>query len=437
MQIAVESNILQNPIVKSDQLAKSKQKSHEVTSDDNLHNPIASNDFLALLLNQLLWNVPIATKGSEKNTAVNLNHSEVKGQEGTTPSLLMLKQLGNKRIDAEQLQQLQTIFDEIVEQQSSSNITQSFTKNRISQNEIKIADDNTKNLLEYLKIFESAGIKIDKDIWETSPEEPLRLLPDLHQSLRSINREDIQKAIVRETADRKNFPEINISKRLTPNFENFEQSEQKLPKQNINQVLKGKQEKVEIATEQKISKVFDVQPKDFSFFVKDARNVIETASAKLPEPLRVDYQSHRRIFYSRFEEIPQNIASMLNSSVEFPARAEIVLNPKTFGMIIVEINASKNKVEVMFNVQDKEVLKMLENQTAVLREKLQNAGFDNQNIDLQYKSFDKGEATYQWNQEQKQSEQELMRGFIRSFAYLKENNELDFENYLQNKLEAL
>lgn len=431
MQIAVESNILQKPIIKSDQVAKSEQKSQVITFVDNPDKSIALNDFLALLLSQLPLNISIATKDSEKNTAVNLNHLEVKGQEGATPFLLMLKQLGNEHIDGEQSRQLQAIFDEIFEQQSSSNITQNFAKNRIPQSEIKIAGDGMKNLLE------SAEIKIGKNIEKIPDEKPLHLLPDLHQSLKSINREDIQRAIIGETADRKNFPEINISKRFTPNFENFEQSEQRSLRQNINQVLKVEQEKVEIVTEQKSSKVFDVQLKDFGFFAKGPRNVMETASAKIPELVRVDYQSHSRIFYSRLEEIPQNVASMLSSSVEFPARAEIVLNPKAFGMIIVEINASKNKVEVMFNVQDKEVLKMLENQTSVLREKLQNAGFNNQNIDLQYKSFDKGEAAYHWNQEQKQSEQELMRDFIRSFAYLKENNDIDFENYLQNKLEAL
>ncbi len=437
MQITVESNILQKPIIKSDQTAKFKQKNYETTSVEYPHKSIALNDFLVLLSNQLSVNIPFATEDGEKNTTVNLNHSEVKEQGDTTPFLVALKQLSNEHIDAEQLQQLQAVFDRALEQQSSSNITRNFAKTRTSQNGIKVHNDTIKNLLDYLRIFESTEIKVNKDSEASSIDDSLHLLPDFRQSLKSINREDIRKAIIGETADMKNFPGINIFKRFTPNCENFERSEQRLPQQNIDQVLKVKQEKVEIAPEQKPSKIFDVQPKDLGFFAKDTRNIMGSDFAKISEPSKVDYQSHSRIFYSRLEEIPQNIASMLNSSIEFPARAEIVLNPKAFGMIIVEVNASKNKVEVMFNVQDKEILKMLESQTTVLREKLQNAGFDNQNIDLQYKSFDKEEATYQWKQEQKQSEQDLMRDFIRSFAYLKGNNEFDFENYLQNKLEAL
>lgn len=438
MQIAVESNILQKPIVKSDQTAKFEQKNHATTSVDNSHKFIELSDFLASLLNQLCLNTSISTNSSKDNSIVYQNQEQVESYEGMPPLLSILKQSGNDNIDAEQLQQLKAIFGRFFEQQNGSKITQNLVRNKIPQNKIEVIADNIDTLLKYLKIFESTGIKLGENIEESSTEKALHLLPDFRQSLERINREEIQKAIIGETANRKNFPEINIPKQFTPNFENFERNGEKLLQQDIDQVLKVEQEKVEITTEHKPSKIFDTQLKDFGFFAKDTRSIIETASTKIPpEPSKTDVRSHSRIFYSRLEEIPQNIASILNSNIEFPARAEIVLNPKAFGMIIVEINASRNKVEIMFNVQDKEILKMLESQTVVLREKLQNAGFDNQSIDLQYKSFDKGEATYQWKQEEKQSEQELMRDFIRSFAYLKENNELDFENYLQNKLEAL
>ncbi len=434
MQVAIKSNIHHKPISKSDQPSKIKQHNQKTSSARNIDSVSELNYFLAFLQSQLHLKVAATSKNTINNPASDFTQEEYSSNENALSSLFKLSQFGS---NSAIVRQLGALPDELSGLEKDSKIIQNIGKWKLPTSETKVSTNDANNLLEYLKSVGYTGIKL-KNLREGNfDNEAIRLLPDFRQSMKNINQGTIQKADSNDVLTGKGSSKINLVFEHSPEFENFDNLHQKIRKQEIDQLSKVEQEKVEITTERSSFKIFDNQLKDIGLIAKNAKILQEVVSPKVFDSSKPDYQSHTRIFYSRLEEVPQNVVSMLNSNIEFPARAEIVLNPKTFGIIIVEINASKDKVEVMFKVQAQETLKMLENQAPILRDRLQNAGFDNQSIDLQYKSFEKEGTMHQDKQEQKQTEQNLLRDFIRSFAYLKGNNELDFENYSQNTLEAL
>lgn len=133
---------------------------------------------------------------------------------------------------------------------------------------------------------------------------------------------------------------------------------------------------------------------------------------------------------SRYYEIPAKIASILNSRVELPARAEIRLQPRSLGMVVVVITASRNSVDITMQVKDQEIWKVLETQIAPLREKLNQLGFEKTNIDLRLSQWANSQMQ---NQAENKTEDYLFRrNFLRSFAQRRRNEVQDFQEFVSN-----
>lgn len=133
---------------------------------------------------------------------------------------------------------------------------------------------------------------------------------------------------------------------------------------------------------------------------------------------------------SRFYEIPSKIASIINSQVEVPARAEIHLQPLSLGMVVIVITASRNSVDITMQVKNKETWKALETQFAPLREKLTQLGFENTNIDLQLSQ--EANSQMQNQSENKTNDYLLRQNFLRSFSQLRRNEVRDFQEFVSH-----
>lgn len=133
---------------------------------------------------------------------------------------------------------------------------------------------------------------------------------------------------------------------------------------------------------------------------------------------------------SRYYEIPSKILSILNSRVELPARAEIHLQPRSLGMVVVVITASRNSVDITMQVKDQETWKVLETQIAPLREKLNQLGFEKTNIDLQLNQW--ANSQMQNQADNKTEDYLLRRNFLRSFAQQRRSEVQDFQKFVSN-----
>ncbi|MGQ9819222.1 MAG: flagellar hook-length control protein FliK [Candidatus Kapaibacteriales bacterium] len=136
--------------------------------------------------------------------------------------------------------------------------------------------------------------------------------------------------------------------------------------------------------------------------------------------------------YSRYYEIPSKIVSILNTGVQLPARAEIQLQPNSLGMVIVVVTASQNSVDITMQVKDQETLKILENYIAPLREKLNQLGFENTNIELQLNQWTNGNMQNQYDN--KTADYLLRQKFLRSFARLQRNEVQNFYEFISNTM---
>lgn len=133
---------------------------------------------------------------------------------------------------------------------------------------------------------------------------------------------------------------------------------------------------------------------------------------------------------SRYYEIPSKIASILNSRIELPARAEIHLQPRSLGMVVVIITARRNLVDITMRVKDQGTWKALETQIAPLREKLSQLGFEETNIDLQLSQWINSQMQNQ--AENKGEDYQLRRNFLRSFVQLRKNEVRNFQEFVSN-----
>lgn len=177
--------------------------------------------------------------------------------------------------------------------------------------------------------------------------------------------------------------------------------------------------------DQKEEKLSDLslQPIKNQIITKNFTQSVENTEPQAQTPLR---------FSSRLFEIPSKLASIVNSQSEIPVRAEIQLQPRSLGMVVVTITASRSSVEITMQVKDKETLKALETQITPLREKLTQLGFERANVDLQFSQWNYNEMTS--HSENKNEEYQLRRNFLRSFAYLKRSEVEDFQKFFSNQM---
>ncbi len=132
---------------------------------------------------------------------------------------------------------------------------------------------------------------------------------------------------------------------------------------------------------------------------------------------------------TRVYEISTKIATIVESAREYPVKAEIVLQPKWLGTVIVEINVVKDNIEIMFKCENKEALQLIENNLVQLREKLQNLGFEKQYFTFQ-QHYEGGESflNSKSDRQHKQEEEALRRQFLHSFFRNKEFDSNSFIN---------
>ncbi|ROL57649.1 flagellar hook-length control protein FliK [Bacteroidetes/Chlorobi group bacterium Naka2016] len=132
----------------------------------------------------------------------------------------------------------------------------------------------------------------------------------------------------------------------------------------------------------------------------------------------------------RLSDLPSKVVSLVQNAKEFPIKAEISLQPKWLGTLVVEISVVNDKVEIMFKSENKETLHTLENKVSILKEKLNNNGFEKHSLVFNYQNEEKGAS--EWNfarGNNRQQDENLRREFLNSFTRLKTKNE-SFENYL-------
>lgn len=147
------------------------------------------------------------------------------------------------------------------------------------------------------------------------------------------------------------------------------------------------------------------------------------------EPIKETPKQPTALHLTRNSELPSKITSLVNSSTNFPLKAEITLSPNSLGMVIVEINVIKNQVEIMFKTETKEAQQILESQIGVLKEKLSNLGFEKQNFEFQNQTYEKNFLnSYTNSNGERYNDDFARREFLRSFYSLKTKKENYFEN---------
>ena len=210
--------------------------------------------------------------------------------------------------------------------------------------------------------------------------------------------------------DREKFKINNISNEEYK-FEQRDKSEQKAVEKSTN--YNGN-----------FSKVSDVeQNKVLSLHQSNRQVIIEN------EPTKEIIKPRENIILARISELPSKISSIVETVTQFPAKAEILLNPKTLGIVIVDITVVNNEVKVMFKTETKEAKQMIEGQIGLLKEKLASLGFEKQNFDFVYQSEDKPFSGFGSNRNESRTEEEILRRqFVRSFAIFNQKNETNFES---------
>lgn len=119
---------------------------------------------------------------------------------------------------------------------------------------------------------------------------------------------------------------------------------------------------------------------------------------------------------TRVYEIPTKIATIVESAKEYPIKAELVLQPRWLGTVIVEINVVKDRIEIMFKCENKESMQLLESNLVQLREKLQNLGFEKQYFSFEHQNEGgEGFLSSKGERQQKYEEETLRRQFLHSF----------------------
>lgn len=116
------------------------------------------------------------------------------------------------------------------------------------------------------------------------------------------------------------------------------------------------------------------------------------------------------------------------------SNARISLNPPSLGKIIIAVRLINDNLSLNIKVENKDVLRIIENQIPYLRDKLQLAGIKVENLELNSNTdrqveYQNNSYTKQYSNNQKDN---LMREFIRTFREFNlnesDNNDTEFEN---------
>lgn len=120
------------------------------------------------------------------------------------------------------------------------------------------------------------------------------------------------------------------------------------------------------------------------------------------------------------------------------SNARISLSPPSLGKIIIAVRLINDNLSLNIKVENKDVLRIIENQIPYLRDKLQLAGIKVENFELNSNNdkpidYQNNNYTKQHNNNQKDN---LMREFIRTFREFNLNeldrNDTEFENQNMN-----
>ncbi len=219
---------------------------------------------------------------------------------------------------------------------------------------------------------------------------------------------------------------INPNEKINPETNNSTETYQ-FGKQNIfEQKDKSKHRFVEKSTNYSPneSKIFDIEQQKVS-----TTNQTKSQINIQNEPVKETSRPLISLQLTRNSELPSKIASFVNSSTNFPLKAEITLSPISLGIVIVEINVTKNEVEIMFRTETKEAQHILESQIGFLKEKLSNLGFEKQNFEFQNQAYEKSFLNnYNNSNTERFNDDFARREFLRSFNSLKKEKENNFEN---------
>ncbi len=183
-----------------------------------------------------------------------------------------------------------------------------------------------------------------------------------------------------------------------------------------------------------VEKSTNYTPNENKIFEIEQQKVLSTNLAKSHfnvenEPIKETPKQLTALHLTRNSELPSKITSLVNSSTNFPLKAEITLSPNSLGMVIVEINVIKNQVEIMFKTETKEAQQILESQIGLLKEKLSNLGFEKQNFEFQNQTYEKNFLnSYANSNGERYNDDFARREFLRSFYSLKTKKENYFEN---------
>lgn len=256
-------------------------------------------------------------------------------------------------------------------------------------------------------------------------------LPDYAQSIVNFNGKISVRNLTKANEESLSQPLTNYNPFDAPkgNDSEYSQNPKNLP---FSQKVINPQDKSRIFDNEYIQKGNENEIKRDVIFVQPSAN--QSVAKQLFETNLTNTTEHPTMprFTTRLSELPTKLASIVNSNKEFPVRAEIQLQPRSYGMVLVTITASPRTVEVTMQVNDKDTLKALESQIPPLREKLTQLGFEQANVELQLNQSNYNEM--QNNNENKSQEYQLRRNFLRSFGYLKKSEGLDFQQMFLHKM---
>lgn len=128
----------------------------------------------------------------------------------------------------------------------------------------------------------------------------------------------------------------------------------------------------------------------------------------------------------RVQEFAQTTLQMVRATPDnTTSTANLVLKPESLGTLFVQISMTENRAKINIMADSSEAIKTIEHQIGALKEKLAQNGILTDSIDIGLKSKDDGDKLsnqYQFSKQKEKKEKEEMKDFIRSFKYLREND---------------
>ncbi|MGB9771296.1 MAG: flagellar hook-length control protein FliK [Candidatus Kapaibacteriota bacterium] len=219
------------------------------------------------------------------------------------------------------------------------------------------------------------------------------------------------KQSVNNLDQKQNFPNKEEDSRQINKIQQFEKTEQK----NADYLTKQKDDKLGTGGKEELGADKNIPNNIAKTLLNSGKDEVERTHLKL-NPIR-------------FSELPTKVATIIQNSKEFPVKAELTLKPDSLGTIVVEIKVVKGEIEIMFKADNKETMQLIESQVNVLKEKLNNLGFERQNFVFQHQ-LNENENNFFGNQRKqgKHDEESLRREFLNSFSNLRNQKESFDEN---------